>query len=274
MKPYFYKIREITTGKYYVGCQYGKNSNPHNLFTTYFTSNQYIKSKPSSNFIIEKIIVRPDAREYEKRYLKKCYNILGKEKFLLLMINKNLAPGILNTPETIEKANIKKRISNKISADRLVSAGTHNFLNQPNPSRKKENREKNSKRMMGNKLGALRKITPELKAKLSEKSKGNTNVKGYKWWYNGEKYTRSICPPDETYYNKSPSLSEDTRKKISLKNSGRTITEEHKRKLSIAAKKRPSNSKGTIWVKNAIGIRKRVHKNKIPTGFYSVKENR
>lgn len=114
----------------------------------------------------------------------------------------------------------------------------------------------------------------EFRKKQSENSKGNTNVRGYKWWYNGEKYTRSICPPDETYYNKSPPLPEDARKKISLKNSGRTITEEHKRKLSIAAKKRPSNSKGTIWVKNDIGIRKRVHKNKIPAGFYSVKENK
>jgi hypothetical protein len=201
MTPYFYKIKEISTGMYYVGCQYGKSSDPDNLFTTYFTSNQYIKSKPSSDFIIEKIIVRDDARIYEKRYLKKCYYILGREKFLKIMINRNLAPGILSTPETIEKANIKRRISNKVSADRLVSAGTHNFLNQPNPSCKKENREKISKRMMGNKFGALRKITPELKAKLSEKSKGNTNVKGYKWWTNGHINRRSKEKPGENYYH-------------------------------------------------------------------------
>lgn len=200
MTPYFYKIKEISTGRYYVGCQYGKNSNPDNLFKTYFTSNQYIKSKPSEEFIIEKIITRSDAREYEKRYLKKCYNILGREKFLSLMINRNLAPGILNTPETIAKANIKRKVSNKISAKKLVAAGTHNFLHQPNPSWKEENKQKISKRMKGNKLGSLRKMTPELRSKLSEKSKGNTNVKGYKWWTNGTVNRRSKEIPGLGYY--------------------------------------------------------------------------
>ena len=200
MKPYFYKIKEISTGRYYVGCQYGQKSNPDNLFKTYFTSNSYVKSRPSTDFIIEKIVVREDARDYEKRYLKKCYTMLGREKFLSLMINRNLAPGILNTKETIEKANVKRRISNKISADKLVSAGTHNFLHQPNPSWKEENKEKISKRMRGNTFGALRKMTPELKQKLAEKSKGNTNVKGYKWWTNGKDNRRSKERPGDDYY--------------------------------------------------------------------------
>jgi len=200
MKPYFYKIREISSGRYYVGCQYGKSSDPDNLFKTYFTSNKYVNSKPVKDFVIEKIIVRSDAREYEKRYLKKCYTMLGREKFLSLMINRNLAPGILNTKETIEKANVKRRISNKISADKLVSAGTHNFLHQPNPSWKEENKEKISKRMRGNTFGALRKMTPELKQKLAEKSKGNTNVKGYKWWTNGKDNRRSKERPGDDYY--------------------------------------------------------------------------
>jgi len=200
MKPYFYKIREIKTGKIYVGCQYGRNSDPEKLFVSYFTSNQYIKSKPVTDFMIEKIIVRSDARDYERRYLSKCYRILGKKKFLDKMINRNLAPGILNTKETIEKANVKRKISNKISANKLVAAGTHNFLHQPNPSWKKENRDKISKRMRGNKLGALREITPELRAKLSEKSKGNTNVKGYKWWTNGSINKRSKESPGEEFY--------------------------------------------------------------------------
>jgi hypothetical protein len=199
MKPYFYKIREISSGRYYVGCQYGKSSDPDNLFKTYFTSNKYVNSKPVKDFVIEKIIVRSDAREYEKRYLKKCYTMLGREKFLSLMINRNLAPGILNTKETIEKANVKRRISNKISADKLVSAGTHNFLHQPNPSWKEENKEKISKRMRGNTFGALRKMTPELKQKLAEKSKGNTNVKGYKWWTNGKDNRRSKERPGDDY---------------------------------------------------------------------------
>jgi hypothetical protein len=129
MKPYFYKIQEIASGKYYVGCQYGKKSDPINLWETYFTSNQYIKSQPKTNFKIVKVIQRNDARDYERRYLTRCYKILGKDKFLELMINRNLAPGILNTPESIARGNVKRKVSNSVAAKKRIEDGTHNFLN-------------------------------------------------------------------------------------------------------------------------------------------------
>ena len=81
MKPYFYKIRDKLTGKFYVGCQYGVKSDPSNFWITYFTSNNYIKSSPKSNFDIIAVVQRNDARIFEKRYLQKCYRLLGREKF-------------------------------------------------------------------------------------------------------------------------------------------------------------------------------------------------
>ena len=180
MKPYFYKLKEKPTGRYYVGVQYGKKANPSNLWITYFSSNKYIKSQPKENFEILKIVVRSDARIYEQKYLRRCYSLLGKERFLKLMINRNLSPGILNTSETIEKANVKRRISNKIAAQRLLSEGKHNFQKKryvPTP----EQRKANSLRMRGNKLGSLRNITDEYRLKAAVKSAGNTNVQGKKW---------------------------------------------------------------------------------------------
>ena len=47
--------------------------------------------------------------------------------------------------------------------------------------------------------GSLREITDELKNKLAEKSKGNTNVRGTKWWTNGTINKRSIGCPGENF---------------------------------------------------------------------------
>lgn len=205
MKPYFYKIQEVTTGKYYVGCQYGKNSNSNNLWNTYFTSNQYIISQPKENFKIVKIIQRQDAREYERRYLRKCYSILGKEKFLEHMINRNLAPGILNTKESIERGNIKRRVSNSIAALKRIENGTHNFqLNKYEHSDawkdKIKLRMKSDKNPGKNPETIKKRITDEYRKKQSDGAKGNTNVKGYKWWTNGEINKRSKSCPGERFY--------------------------------------------------------------------------
>jgi len=205
MKPYFYKIQEVTTGKYYVGCQYGKNSNPNNLWDTYFTSNQYIISQPKENFKIVKTIQRQDAREYERRYLRKCYSILGKEKFLEYMINRNLAPGILNTRESIERGNIKRRVSNSIAALKRIESGTHNFqLNKYEHSDawkdKIKLRMKSDKNPGKNPETIKKRITDEYRKKQSDGAKGNTNVKGYKWWTNGEINKRSKFCPGEGFY--------------------------------------------------------------------------
>ena len=194
MTPYFYKIKETTTGRYYVGVQYGATSDPTNLWVTYFTSSKYIKNQPKENFKVVKIIIREDAREYERRYLRKCFSIMGRDVFMTLMINRNIAPGILNTYESIQKANQKKKISNKIAAHRLIEQGKHNFQTKrhiPTEQQKKAS----SVRMMGNVYGSLRIITNEYRELAAQKSMGNENVKGKKWWNDGKQRKRSKQQP-------------------------------------------------------------------------------
>lgn len=108
--------------------------------------------------------------------------------------------------------------------------------------------------------------------KQSDGAKGNTNVRNYKWWYNaktGEK-TRSLESPGEDWINKFERVSEEAKDKISNSLRGKTKTDEHKQKLKEAAKRRQSNVKGTIWVKNSEGKRKRVLPDNIPEGFERV----
>jgi hypothetical protein len=213
MKPYYYLIKHIPSGRYYAGSQYGKKSDPENLLKTYFTSSKYVKellkSDGPDSFVIEKIECRTDAREYEQQFLIEKYNEFGREVFMQKFLNRNLSPGILLTKDIIEKANgPEKRKKCSDSAKKRYAEGRHNFQHQINPSKLDTNREKSSQRMKGNNYGSLRTMSNELKEKLAEKSKGNTNVRG------------------------------------------------------------------TIWVKNSQGQRKRVKPDEIPQGFYDVKENR
>jgi hypothetical protein len=198
MKPYYYLIIHKPSGKYYAGSQYGKTSNPDNLLKTYFTSSKLVKELIQKDgvesFAIQYIECRDDAREYEQKYLMENYEKYGREKFLQTYLNRNLSPGILLSEDIIEKANKKRKVSNSISAKKLIEEGRHNFQ-KINASTLKHNKEKISKRMKNNNYGSLRNMTDELRHKLSEKSKGNTNVRGKKWWTNGQINKRSFeCP--------------------------------------------------------------------------------
>lgn len=202
MKPYYYVIRHKPSGKLYAGSQYGKNSDPNNLWETYFTSSKLVKElieKDGINsFEIEYIDCRPDAREYEQEYLMAMYKKYGREMFLDKFLNRNLSPGILLTEEIIAKANEKRKISNSISAKKLIEEGRHNFQ-KTNAGDYEHVRELRSVRMKGNNYGSLRKVDDELRKKLSDKSKGNTNVRGTKWWTNGVINKRSLKCPGEGF---------------------------------------------------------------------------
>ena len=202
MKPYFYKIQHVPTGKYYVGTQYGKTSDPYKFWKTYFTSSKYVKNlierDGEDSFIIINIQIRNDARIYEHRYLKKAYNLLGKSKFLEIFLNRNIAPGILLTDEIISQANIKRSVSNSISAKKLFDEGRHNFQIK-NAGELEHVRKLRSERMLGNNFGANREMTADLKEKLAKKSEGNTNVRGKKWWTDGVVNRRSFECPGEKF---------------------------------------------------------------------------
>jgi hypothetical protein len=199
MTPYFYKILHKNTGKIYVGSQYGKNSDSKNLWKSYFTSSVYVKKLieeyGTDSFEVLTIKERPDARQYEQRYLLKMYYAFGKNKFCDIFINKNLSPGILLTEEMIEKANIKRKISNSISSKKLLEEGRHNFQLFPNAGEYEHVRKLRSEKMMNNTYGLGRIMTDETRNKISESVKGNTNVRNTKWWNNGKQRKRSkVCP--------------------------------------------------------------------------------
>ena len=198
MKPYYYVIRHKPSGKLYAGSQYGKNSDPNNLWETYFTSSKLVKELIEKDgvdsFEVEYIDCRPDAREYEQEYLMMMYEKYGREKFLDKFLNRNLSPGILLTEESIAKANEKRKISNSVAAKKLLKENRHNFQNQVNPGTLEHNRKKSSERMKGNNYGSFRKMTNELKNKLAEKSKGNTNVRGTIWVVNNEGKRKRVLP--------------------------------------------------------------------------------
>lgn len=98
---------------------------------------------------------------------------------------------IINKQECIHEM---QKEGGKRSSEKMYGLGQHNFQIK-NASSYEHVRKLRSERMMGNKIGLQRKITEELRYKLSEASKGNTNVKGKKWWNrNGERRRSEKCP--------------------------------------------------------------------------------
>lgn len=121
MRPYFYKIQEITTGRYYVGCQYGKNADPINFWVNYYTSCRYILAQDKNNFRVLCVSQREDAKDYERKYLRRMYKFLGAQRFQEVFINRNLAPGILFTEEVRNKMSV----GIKKSADARKRSGSY-----------------------------------------------------------------------------------------------------------------------------------------------------
>lgn len=87
--PYFYVIQEISTGMYYAGSKYAKNSNPKNLMVEggYTTSssviNNLIEKNGIESFVVRKIKTFNTAIEaynYETKFLKKV-NAKSNPKF-------------------------------------------------------------------------------------------------------------------------------------------------------------------------------------------------
>jgi len=198
MQPYFYIVRDRTNGKLYAGSQYGKHADPSNLLKTYFTSCKAIHNR-IADFDIVSVRPRSDARKYEARWLKRVYHKLGRDLFMESFYNRNIAPGILQTQEIIEKANVKRRVSNSLAAKKRIEAGTHNFQLNPHVRTEAEC-QAISNRMQGNQYAKLRTIDDDYRQLAASKARGNKNVAGKKWWTNGVVNRRSLeCPGQEFY---------------------------------------------------------------------------
>lgn len=194
--PYIYKIKNIHTGKYYIGAQYGKNSNPQNFWKTYFTSSKCVKEN-LKEFKIIYVRPRKDAREYESKLLSRLYSFYGKDNFCEMMINRNLAPGILIDKDerkrisarlkerwknggmaaAHEKAKVtrKSRVYNKVILTEEKRKQISERMKSNNPMFREEIRKKHLESV--NSIECLR--------KKSESKKGNKNCKNKHWFNNG-----------------------------------------------------------------------------------------
>jgi len=81
--PYSYVLFHIPTKKRYYGIQYGKNANPSNLWTTYFTSSKIVHN------LIEKYGKESFLFEVRKTFLNKTEALLWEHKFLKKIDAKN-----------------------------------------------------------------------------------------------------------------------------------------------------------------------------------------
>lgn len=166
-KPYFYKIKNKATGKYYVGSQYGTDACKENFFVTYFTSSQYVNeiilNEGIDSFEIVSLIERNDARDYESYYLQKCYRLLGKDKFLDMFYNRSLSPGILLDETIIAKQTETKR--NKWSNGEISKPVPPNWKGKRRSTRMKE-------RLSQSKMGHT--VSKETRQKLRDANLGKT----------------------------------------------------------------------------------------------------
>ena len=192
---YFYKIREKTTGKYYVGCQWRKDADHNNFWVTYFTSSKYIKEQPKENFEVLRVEAREDAREYEARYLKKAYGLLGRERFLELMINRHCIDFGVLSDEVKELRNKKlaefnqgrRWWTNGIETKRTIDCPGEGWYNGRDP----EHGKSQSMALIGkpSKIKGM---------KYSEEAKAARRAMGLKFWNNGVTMMQAAeCPgPD------------------------------------------------------------------------------
>lgn len=205
--PYVYKIKSIYTGKYYIGSQYGKHSNTQNFWKTYFTSSKYVNSNVDE-FVVVYVKPRNDAREYERKLLSRLYSLYGRDKFCEMMINRNLAPGIIHDEEDKKKISIrlkkrwkdghmsephkkatatrKTRVYNKVFLSEEMRNSISQRMKSNNPMFDEDVRRKHKESVN----------TPEFQRKRSETSKGNKNCKGKTWFNNGMETKMLFDCPD------------------------------------------------------------------------------
>lgn len=101
---------------------------------------------------------------------------------------------------------------------------------------------------------------PVKNAKIAATVSGNTNVRGKSWWNNGERMKRSFESPGEGWVKGALKHSEETKHKRSESNKGKMRTPEQKARYSQSRNKpgHKGNHKGTKWVTDVDGTRKRI----------------
>ena len=112
--PYTYYLFHLSTGKKYYGAQYGKNANPSNLWTTYFSSSkkvkELIKQYGKDSFVVQ---IRKtfsnvvDTHNWEQKVLRRIKAI---ERDDWLNQSTSVSPFRWHGPHTQESKNKQSRI--------------------------------------------------------------------------------------------------------------------------------------------------------------------
>lgn len=104
-------------------------------------------------------------------------------------------------------------------------------------------------------------IAPDEQAAIAS---GNANVRGKSWWNNGVSMKRCAECPGDGWAKGALKHSEETKRKRSESNKGKTRTPEQRARYSESRTKPGHNGshKGTVWVVDEYGNKKRIVKEK------------
>jgi hypothetical protein len=111
--PFVYKLEHIPTGKIYIGSRYAAGVKPSSLWSSYFTSSAYVKELGVDNFRVVEVRACKNARDREAKILKAAYTQLGREQFLAVFVNRNIAPGIILDESSIAKMRVSLKGNGK-----------------------------------------------------------------------------------------------------------------------------------------------------------------
>ena len=256
MNAYTYLIGWSQQGKFYYGCQFGKKSNPDNLWKTYFTSSRHVKAFRAEHGEPDIIEVRKifggdgtACRKWEERVLTKIVNrrdgmwLNRRATSGKWFTRAGHCAGIPKSPEhraEIGAASKGYMAAKNIKTGEFVRIRTSEYYANPDmvavcagriltDQQKKnlaekntgksldaETREKISKSLMGRNLGIP--LTEETKKKISEKLKGCVMAKNI--------VTGDICSVSREDFDSNDNLRGVTH------GVGKSHTEASKKKIS------------------------------------------
>lgn len=213
MKHYVYKITDIKTNQYYIGCRSHKNPKSD----SYMGSMQTWKPE-NKNMLVKEIIAddfktREEAIEFEAILIEKCIDDKLNENYHIP--NKGFhVVGVPKTPEW------RRKVSAALSGKNNPMYGKQHSENSIKKIKECRSNQILTERQLQNlrTMNSGKIFTPNHKSKISESLKKHYSL--------------------NDVWNKGIKMNELHRKKVSEAKLGKPLSDIHKKKLSESAKKR------------------------------------
>lgn len=219
--PYTYLIGWSHHNKYYYGVQFGKNANPANLWTTYFTSSKAVKKfreqygEPDVIQVRKCFHSKDTAIEWESKTLKRI-----KSKAVFLNRTFGTVKGYKHTFTAETKAKLSKSFMDNYEYRCSLVRGKNNPMYGRNRSGENNPR-----------YGAH--VSDETKRLISDKAKGKIVAKDVDGNFVKVTYDEFNRRDDLVHSNTGRHASDETKKKMS----------ESKKQAGI----KPPSPKGKLW---------------------------